>query len=174
MKPDTQSTLVRAATNADLPALAEIHDRYVRKSTITFDEKSRSMEGHEAWMRNYDSSGPHRLLVAEQGSAISGCAFSSAYRQHAAFRQTVETSIYLHPDVRRQGVGTMLYSALFEILEQEDLHRAVAGISLPNPASVALHERFGFRTVGVFNEYASKNGQRLSSVWMEKAFDGAW
>jgi phosphinothricin acetyltransferase len=165
---------IRPATSVDLSALTDIYNHYVRESNISFDEKPGSSAEREKWMRNYDVRGPYRLLVAEQHSRLLGCAFSSVYRQHPAFRQTVETSIYLHPDARGQSLGTALYSALFEILEQEDIHRVVVGIALPNPASVALHERFGFRTVGVFNEYAIKNGQRISSVWMEKALDGAW
>jgi phosphinothricin acetyltransferase len=164
---------IRLAINADLVALAEIHSHYVLESNITFDEEQKSIDEHEAWMRNYDVKGPYRLLVAEQDCELLGCAFSSVYRPHPAFRQTVETSIYLHPRACGQGIGTALYSALFEILAQENVHRVVVGIASPNPASVALHKRFGFRTVGVFNEYAIKNGQRISSVWMEKAMDGA-
>ena len=169
-----ESVHIRPASSADLAALAEIHDHYVRESSITFDERVRSTEEREAWMRNYDVKGPYRMLVAEQDGEILGCAFTSAYRPHTAFRETVEASIYLHPSACGRGTGTALYSALFEILEQEDVHRVVAGIALPNPASVALHKRLGFRAVGVFDEYAIKNGHRVSSIWMEKAMDGAW
>src|SRR5690606_3988264 len=96
---------IRSATNSDLVTLAKIHNHYVRESNITLDEKQRSEEESETWMRNYDVKGPYRLLVAENDSAILGCAFSSAYRQHPAFRQTVETSIYLHPSARGQSIG---------------------------------------------------------------------
>ena len=82
----------------------------------------------------------------------------------------MEVSIALDPSRRRQGVGTALYRALLRELAAEPVHVALAGIVLLNEASVALHRKLGFREVGVFHEYAVKNGQYLSSVWMERQF----
>jgi phosphinothricin acetyltransferase len=83
----------------------------------------------------------------------------------------VETSIYLHPEQRRGGVGTALYTALFKILQQQPIHLAVAGIALPNPGSIALHRKFGFETVGTFKEYACKRGVWISSTWFQRAMN---
>ena len=78
---------------------------------------------------------------------------------------------WLAPEQRTKGLGSLLYEALFTKLKSEPLHLAVAGIALPNDASVALHKKFGFTEVGVFQEYAMKHGQRISSVWMQKRLD---
>ena len=77
-------------------------------------------------------------------------------------------SVYIDPEVRATGVGSALYGALFEALRAQDLHLAVAGIALPNDASVALHRKFGFTDVGVFDEYATKHGAYISSLWMQR------
>jgi L-amino acid N-acyltransferase YncA len=74
----------------------------------------------------------------------------------------------LAPEVRTKGVGTLLYQELFSLLKNEPLHLAVAGIALPNDASIALHKKFGFEEVGVFKEYAIKNCKYISSIWMQK------
>jgi phosphinothricin acetyltransferase len=76
------------------------------------------------------------------------------------------------PDASGRGVGSELYERLFADLAGLGLHRAVVGIALPNEASVRLHARFGFRPVGVFDEYACKNGRLISSQWMERAMEG--
>jgi phosphinothricin acetyltransferase len=110
----------------------------------------------------------HQLLVAEGRDGVLGYACSSPYRAHPAFDETVETSISLHPTRRGQGLGTLLYTALFNSLASQRVHMAVAGIALPNDASVALHRKMHFETVGVFREYALKHGTRISSVWVQR------
>jgi phosphinothricin acetyltransferase len=166
--------LIRPPRATDLAPLTEIYNYYVRESHAIFDEREFTPDERRPWFEAYRERGPYRLFIAEAEGAVLGCATSSRYREHPAFKETIEVGIHLAPDARGKGVGTALYSALFEALKGERLHRAVAGIALPNPASVALHKRFGFREVGVFSEYAVKNGRRISSVWLEKALDGAW
>lgn len=112
--------------------------------------------------------GPYQILIAEHEGQVIGYAYSSRYRDHFSFDQTVETSIYLAHDQNSKGVGSLLYEALFKKLETENLHLAVVGIALPNEASIALHKKFGFEEVGIFKEYAIKRGQYISSVWMQK------
>ena len=97
-----------------------------------------------------------------------GYASSQSYRAHPAFGETVEVSIALRRGNRGQGLGTALYRELFGCLAREPVHVALAGIALPNDASVALHRKFGFTEVGTFREYAVKNGQYISSIWMER------
>ena len=110
--------------------------------------------------------------MARDGASLLGYCSSQAYRAHPAFARTIETSIYVAPDAAGRGVGSALYERLFAALAGEGLHRAVVGIALPNDASIRLHERFGFRTVGVFGEYAYKNGRAVSSQWMQRAMNG--
>jgi phosphinothricin acetyltransferase len=100
--------------------------------------------------------------------AILGYATSSAFRAKPAYATSVEVTVYVAPDAARRGVGTLLYEALFSALDSEDLHRAYAGIALPNEASVRLHERFGFRHVGTYREVGRKFGRYWDVAWYEK------
>ena len=128
----------------------------------------RNAEDRRDWFSKYKEHGPYRMIVCEENGIVQGCAFSSRYRDHFAFDQTIETSVYLAPDAHTKGLGTALYTELFSLIKNEPLHLAVAGIALPNEASIALHKKFDFEEVGVFKEYAIKNGKYISSVWMQK------
>ena len=121
--------------------------------------------------KNYDLIGPCRMLVAELNGEVVGRVGSFRYRQPQVFNQTVETGIYLAPEAIGKGVGSRLYQSLFDILSNEYLHLAVLGIALPNDGSVALHKKFGFKDVGVFDEYALVKGRFHSSLWMQKRLD---
>ena len=159
--------LIRPADHNDLPALMALRNWYIDHSYATFDEQHLSLRQMAQWFTQFNT-GPHRCFVAVADGEIAGYCSSQAYRAHPAFRHTIETSIYVAANAARSGVGSALYQHLFDALRGQDLHRAVVGIALPNDASVALHEKFGFRRIGVFDEYAMKHGQRISSVWMEK------
>jgi phosphinothricin acetyltransferase len=158
---------VRSAAPEDLTPLMELRNWYVANSLATFDETPLSLAAMDAWFSQFGM-GPHRLLVAEHQGQMLGYCSSQQYRAHPAFDKTVETSIYVHAESSRSGIGSALYSELFQALVGQGLHRAVVGIALPNEASVRLHEKFGFRSVGVFSEYASKHGQFISSQWLER------
>lgn len=152
----------------DLAAIVDIDNHYVLHSFAIFDETPSRVEDRADWFERFDLNGPHRLLVAEDQQGVVGYACSSPYRQHVSFTETVEFSISLSPEHRGQGLGTRLYTRLLEELRSERLHRAVAGIALPNEASVRLHRRFGFQDVGVFDEYAKKWDTYISSLWMQR------
>ncbi|MGH9158383.1 MAG: GNAT family N-acetyltransferase [Vicinamibacteraceae bacterium] len=96
-------------------------------------------------------------------------ASSSRWRPKPAYNSTVEVSVYCHPDARGRGCGTALYTALFTALEREDVHTIVAGVSLPNEASISLHERFGFRPVGVFHTVGRKFDKYWDVAWFERS-----
>ena len=160
--------LIRYATPDDLPALADLRNHFVANSNATFDEEPLSQAALRQWLGTFDIKGPYRLLIAEELGQLLGFASSQQYRVHVAFRKTIETSIYVAIDQDRTGVGSALYHALFEAIKREDLHRAVVGIALPNEASIRLHKKFGFTEVGIFSEYAIKNSQLISSLWMQR------
>ncbi len=143
---------IRSATLGDLEALTEIYNHYIIHSAITFDLHPFTAAERGPWFDEHSNSTMHRLLVAanDHGKCV-GYATSSPWRPKPAYTSTVEVSVYCHPDVRGRGYGTALYGALFAALEKEDVHTIVAGVSLPNDASLALHARFGFRPVGVFH-----------------------
>lgn len=159
---------IRYANKSDLHRLTEIDNHYITHTNASFFIKPRSVDERLSWFEKYKENGPYRMLVCEENGIVQGCAYSTRYRDHFAFDQTIETTVYLAPDARTKGLGTALYKALFESLKNEPLHLAVVGIALPNEPSIALHKKFGFEEVGVFREYAIKNGQYISSIWMQK------
>jgi phosphinothricin acetyltransferase len=159
---------IRAATKSDLPRLTEIYNHYVINTPVTFDIEPYTIERRTAWFEQFGSSGRYRLLVAENDSGILGYAGTTRFRPKAAYDTTVETTIYCAPDSANKGAGSKLYAALFETLAGEDIHRIVAGYVLPNPASAALHSRFGFKPVGVFSENGRKFGRFWDVVWLER------
>jgi phosphinothricin acetyltransferase len=154
----------------DLPALAGIYHHYVVTSHATFEVEPRSDEVVRSWFEGFGERGRHRLLVARDDGWILGYASSSIYRPRAAYAPSVETSVYLDAGVTGPGVGTALLSALLVELETEDVHRAYAGIALPNPASIRLHERLGYRHVGTFTEQGRKFGRYWDVAWYERRF----
>lgn len=158
---------IRQGEGRDLPALVEIFNHYVAHGHVTFTTVLHTVESRTAWFATYGT-GRHQLLVAEHGGALVGCAYSSPYRPGPAFDTTVETSIYLHPERRGLGAGQRLYAALLERLAAQPVHLAVAGVALPNEASLALHRKMGFEEVGTFREYARKNGVWISSTWFQR------
>lgn len=158
---------VRAASAADLPALTAIYNHYVRSSAATFDIEPFTVEQRRSWFDHYAGSGPYRLLVAADETDVLGYASSGRFRAKPAYSTSVEVSVYCHPQALSRGIGRSLYTALFSALESEELHRAYAGIALPNPASVALHRRFGFTDVGVFREVGRKFGKYWDVLWMQ-------
>jgi phosphinothricin acetyltransferase len=158
---------IRAAETRDLPRLNEIFNHYVANGHATFRTAPWTLAEREAWFAAYDGR-RHHVLVGEADGTVQGCAYSSRYRPTPPFDTTVETSVYLDPACRTRGAGTALYAALLRHLEGQDVHAAVAGVALPNDASVALHRRLGFREVGVFEEYARKNGVWISSMWFQR------
>jgi phosphinothricin acetyltransferase len=160
---------ITAGTEDDLPAIVGILNYAAANSIAQFDTRPVSGAGRSEWFGRFSAAGPYRLLVARRGDQVLGYACSQRYRDHEAFRETVEVSIALDVSSRGQGVGTALYRALFDSLALEpSVHVALAGIALPNEASVALHRKFGFTEVGTFREYAIKNGQYISSAWMQR------
>ena len=164
---------VRPATGDDLQAVNDIYNHYVAETHITFDVEPVSMEQRREWFTHYGPDGRHRLFVAEDGGRVVGFASSSRFRPKPGYLTSVETSVYLAPDATGRGAGSRLYESLFKSLEGEDVHRAYAGIALPNPASIALHEKFGFKRVAHFTEQGRKFGRYWDVAWFEKPLEGA-
>jgi phosphinothricin acetyltransferase len=169
---DCMNVQVSPGEEDDLGALTDIYNHYIRETAITFDVTPTTPDERRPWLLSHPEDGAHRLLVAraagEPAGRILGYATSSPFRQKAAYATSVETSIYLAPDAGGRGIGTSLYKQLFEALEGEDVHRAYAGIALPNDASVRIHQRFGFRQVGVYEEVGRKFGIYHDVAWFEK------
>ncbi|MFJ4715068.1 GNAT family N-acetyltransferase [Streptomyces sp. NPDC088785] len=165
--------VIRDGREADLGALTRLYNEYVRTTPITFDTEPFTEEARRPWLHAHPPHGPHRLLVAEDGDRILGYATSSAFRPKAAYSTSVEVTVYCAPDAGGRGIGTRLYEALFEALSGEDVHRAYAGVTQPNEASVRLHTRFGFRPIGTYHEVGRKFGRYHDVAWFEKDLGGA-
>jgi phosphinothricin acetyltransferase len=160
---------IRPAERGDLPRLTEIYNYYVINTPVTFDVEAYTVERREAWFAQFGATGRHRLLVAQDAEGVLGYAGTTKFRPKAAYDTTVETTIYCAPEAVGKGIGGRLYSALFELLRGEDIHRFVAGYVLPNAATAAIHERFGFKVVGVFRENGRKFGKYWDVCWTERA-----
>ena len=160
---------IRSACVEDLPAIVALYNHYIDNTPITFDLEPHRVEQRQSWFDDFSETGRHRLLVAELDGSVAGYACSHQFRTKAAYDTSVETTVYLAPDTVGRGIGSALYDELFSRLEAEDLHRAYAGITLPNEASRALHERFGFEELGVFREVGRKFGEYWDVLWLEKA-----
>jgi phosphinothricin acetyltransferase len=167
---DSPETVIEPAAEDDLPGIVGIFNHAIAHSNATLVTEPVTVDERREWFARFAATGPYRLFVARRGSQVLGYAASQPYRDHEGFQESVEVSIALHVTSRGQGVGTALYRALFASLADEPVHVALAGIILPNDASVALHRKLGFTEVGTFHEYAVKNGEYLSSLWMERRF----
>jgi phosphinothricin acetyltransferase len=165
--------VVGAGAESDLPGIVRILNDVAASSHASFDSRPVGVADRRDWFGRFTVTGPYRLVVARRGDRVVGYACSQRYRDHEAFRETVEVSVALAVDSRGQGTGSLLYGALFDRLAGAPVHVAVAGIALPNDASVALHRRFGFTEVGTFREYAVKDGRYLSSLWMQRLMPAA-
>jgi phosphinothricin acetyltransferase len=135
---------------------------------VTFDVEPYTVERREAWFAQFSATGRHRLLVAEENGIVLGYAGTTRFRPKAAYETTVETTIYCAPEAIGKGLGKRLYAELFVVLKGEDIHRFVAVYVLPNPATEALHRRFGFRVVGVLSENGRKFGKYWDVCWVER------
>ena len=160
---------VAPAREDDLGAIVALYNHYVERSPATFEVAAVSVDDRRGWLADHSGGGRHRLLVARDRSGpLVGWATTSPFRPRAAYATTVESSVYCHPLHQGRGIGSALYTALFRAIAAEDIERIVAGVALPNPASVALHRRFGFRPVGVFTRVGRKFGQYWDVAWFER------
>lgn len=163
---------VRPATEQDLSQVNDIYNRYVVETHFTFDIEPMTLEARHDWFSHHGSTGRYRVVVGASDGSVIGYACSSRYRPKPGYETSVETSIYLAPDAVGRGIGTRLYDELFKSLRGEDVHRAYAGIALPNQASIALHERFGFKRVAHFTEQGRKFDRYWDVGWYEKHLEG--
>lgn len=158
---------VRDAADDDAVAIAEIYHPYVEQSAASFEEVAPDAQEIAARMR-----GSRRLpwLVAEDPArGVVGYAYSSTHRERAAYRWAVDCSVYLRADACGRGIGKLLYSTLLPTLHELGYWRAYAGIALPNPASVGLHETMGFVPVGVYEKVGYKYGRWHDVGWWQLA-----
>ena len=154
---------VRLARERDAAAVAAIYAPIVRETVISFEiEPPTASEMAE---RIATTARRYPWLLASAAGEVIGYAYAGEHRQRAAYRWSADVSAYIAAGARRQGVGRRLYQALFTVLRAQRLRAAFAGITLPNPASVGLHEALGFEPVGVYRKVGFKLGAWQDVGW---------
>lgn len=146
--------LIRSGRPEDAAAICAIYNHYVLHTTITFEESEVAVDAMAERMREITARYP--WLVAEDNGRIVGYAYVGPWKSRCSYRFTVESTVYLAPDATGRGLGTRLYQALIDAVSPLGLHSIIGGVALPNAASVALHEHFGFRKVAHFEQVGWK------------------
>jgi phosphinothricin acetyltransferase len=153
--PDRGAPLVRTATAADAAAVAEIYNHYVTETIVTFEEDPVEPGEMARRIAEVEAAGLPWLVVEDEGEIL-GYAYASAWRPRYGYRFSTEVTVYLAPGRAGRGVGSALYRPLLKALRTRGIHAAMGGIALPNQASVALHEKFGFKKVAHFEQAGIK------------------
>ncbi|MFZ2468252.1 MAG: N-acetyltransferase family protein [Parvibaculum sedimenti] len=158
--------IVRPATSDDLPGILLIHNDAVRNTAAIWMDEEADLADRAAWLADHFDHG-FPVLVAVQGHAVLGFSAYGHYRPRSGYRHTVENSIYIHPDARGRGLGFALMKPLVAHARADGHHVMMACIEAQNTASIALHERLGFREVGRMPEVGRKFGRWLDLVLMQ-------
>ena len=157
------AVVIRPAREADAAAMLAIYKPYVEGSVISFEQEVPSVEEYAARVRKYLAGWGG--VVAEADGQVVGYAYGSSHRERAAYKWSVETTVYVEHSFHRGGIGRSLYSSLIPILVQAGYCNAYAGVALPNPASVALHLAVGFTSIGTFPRVGYKFGRWRDVAW---------
>jgi phosphinothricin acetyltransferase len=159
---------IRPASEGDLAGIAAIYAHYVEHSYATFDTERGTAE---QWALKWAAAAEHDQpwFVCERAGELEGYALAATFNPRPAYRFTVFTSIYVRPETVGRGLGRGLYQALLEELAGRGFHRAVAGITLPNERSIALHEALSFQLVGVLREVGYKFDVWHDVGWWDRA-----
>ncbi len=170
---DKSKTVIRLATVEDAPKLLEIYRYYVESTAITYEYDVPSLEEFEKRIENVLKNFPY--LVAEQDGTILGYAYASKFHERAAYQWSVEMSIYLDKDQKRNGLGRMLYEELEKRLKDQGILNLYACIGYPEKEdeyltydSVRFHEKMGYKLIGEFHKCGKKFDRWYNMVWMEK------
>jgi phosphinothricin acetyltransferase len=157
--------MVREALAADGAACAAIYEPSVRDSAISFEDAAPGAQEMSA--RIEETWRTHPWLVDERDGRIAGFAYASPHRGRAAYRWAADVAVYVAESDRRSGVGRALYDGLLGLLRAQNVHVACAGVTLPNAASVGLHESLGFQPVGVYRRIGWKEGAWRDVGWWQ-------
>jgi L-amino acid N-acyltransferase YncA len=159
-------TLIRPVQQEDAASILRIYEPYIKSTSITFENEVPDEETFRQRILTYSNRFPWLVCFVE--GMMAGYAYASPHRDRAAYQWSCECSIYLHPAFQAKGIGRVLYNVLFELLTLQGLRNVYAGITLPNAASVALHERCGFKPLAVYENIGYKMGQWHSVGWWHR------
>lgn len=156
--------MIRSLRPDDIEAITGIYNHYIENTYISFEEVPLTLSEMKARIEKVCSL-QLPWLVAEQDGTIIGYAYASPWHTRAAYKFSAEITVYLSPQHQNQGWGSRLYERLFSLLSLSDTHTVIAGIALPNPGSIALHEKFGLKKAAHYKEVGFKYGK-----WIDVAF----
>jgi phosphinothricin acetyltransferase len=165
--PDMSMVLhIRVAEDRDADAVARIYAPAVADRCTSFELTP--PDAAEMRRRIGTVLQKHPWLVGEASHGIVGYVYASTHRERAAYRWSVDVAAYVSADAHRRGIGRALYTALFDLLSLQGYRNAYAGITLPNPASIAMHEAMGFQRVGIYHQVGYKFGAWHDVAWFER------
>ena len=146
--------MIRAFKISDTQQLLDIYNYYVLNSVVTFDITPLTFKTFSEKVTRINKDYP--FLVFEEKNEILGYAYGSKWRPKPAYKHTIESTVYVKHSAHRKQIGTHLYKDLLDLLKQENYHVVLGGLTLPNEASIKLHEKFGFQQVAHFKEVGLK------------------
>lgn len=157
--------IIRKVEQSDAGEITAIYNYYIENTIITFEEEVITIEEMASRIKSISSQYPY--MICEENGKMVGYAYATQWKTRSAYRYSAENTIYLHPDAKGKGIGSMLFEKFLEETRKTDLHVLVGGIALPNEASVALHEKFGFKKIGQFEEIGFKFGKWIDVGYWE-------
>ncbi|MDP5040021.1 MAG: GNAT family N-acetyltransferase [Paraglaciecola sp.] len=156
---------IRQATEEDAKGIAEIYNEYVLNSVVTFEEQIVEPSIMASRIKAIQALGLPWLVAVDECLNIIGYAYASQWKTRSAYAQSVEITVYLTEECQSKGWGSNLYQRLFTLLKAKGVHVVIAGIALPNPASIALHKKFNMKKVGHFEQVGRKFNR-----WIDVAY----
>lgn len=158
---------IRPARMADCEAIARIYNHYIRETVITFEEQE--ISGAEIALRLAEVEAANLpWLIAEEANTVIGYAYGGKWKGRCAYRYASESSVYLAAEQTGRGFGRLLYTSLMDEFCKRSIHTVIGGIALPNPASIALHERLGFVKSAEFKEVGYKFSRWIDVGYWQK------
>lgn len=164
------SFTIRLVEEADIPQILDIYTPFVLTTATSFETEVPALESFTTRVLQYASLAP--WLVARSGDTVLGYAYATAHRSRGAYRWNQETTVYVHPDYRKQGIARALYEKLLDLLTALGYTKALAVITLPNDASIGFHRSLGFKRIGEMNNIGFKFNRWHNTSWWDKDLQG--
>ena len=158
--------MIRPVTKDDAAAICQIYNHYVKTGFISFETESVTESEMASRIKTISSTYPY-LVYEEQGKVLA-YAYANLWKARAAYKHSLETTIYASPDILLKGVGRALYQGIFDALDRNTVHTLMAVIALPNKASVGFHEKMGYEKAGHFKEVGKKFGDWIDVGYWQK------
>ncbi len=153
--------MIRTVLDKDADSIVEIYNYYISETVITFEEETITAEEMLTRISKIQADNLPWLVAEDESGQVIGYAYASQWRERFSYRFSVEVTVYLSAEHSDKGIGSRLYDVLFSELKLRSIHTVIGGITLPNPASVGIHEKFGMVQVAHFKEVGYKFNQWL-------------